>query len=147
MVACQIHTGRQLWGPHSSQRTNLGRVMAHDGWLPPLGWTTYTSGQGVTVMAGHRLTQVLQTHLDLELHLLLNADHLFRAAHLPDTLVTCLHHLEEGGHVGPGVPSYHWDQHVQKLTLTGQPHVPSSPQSGTKWDTLWVLGDNLGPCP
>lgn len=50
-------------------------------------------------MAGHRLTRVLQPHLDLELHLLLNANHLLRATHLPDTLIACLHHLGQGTRV------------------------------------------------
>lgn len=70
---------------------------------------------------GHGLIQSLQTHLDLELHLLLNANHLFRAAHLPDTLIACLYHLSQGGLVRPAcqdVPSYHGDQYVQQLTLT-----------------------------
>lgn len=63
----------------------------------------------------HRLTQILQTHLDLELHLLLNADHLFCAAHLPNALVACFYHLGQGGHVRlayQDVPSYHCDQYV-----------------------------------
>lgn len=71
----------------------------HQGGWWGAGWTTYASGKDVTTMAGHRLTQVLQPHLDLEFHLLLNANHLFRAAHLPDALIACLHHLRQGGRV------------------------------------------------
>lgn len=76
-------------------------------------------------MAGHRLTQILQTYLDLELHLLLDANHLFGAAHLPDTLIACLYHLGQGGHVRSACqvfPATMGDCYVQELTLTDQPH-------------------------
>ena len=48
-------------------------------------------------------------HLDLKLHLLLNADHLLRAAHFPNALVACFYHLgREGGHIRPPTASCLW---------------------------------------
>lgn len=92
-------------------------------------------------MVGQRLTQILQTYLDLKLHLLLDANHLFGAAHLPDALIACLYHLGQGGHVRSAC------QVFPATTVTGtssliEVPVLSSAQSGTKWDTLWGLEDD-----
>lgn len=63
------------------------------------GWPFSGPGQWPALQAGGRGWGRV-ADLDLELHLLLDADHLLRAAHLPDTLVARFHHLEqEGGHV------------------------------------------------
>lgn len=43
--------------------------------------------------AGLGTRSPVQAHLDLKLHLLLNTDHLLRAAHFPDTLIARFHHL------------------------------------------------------
>lgn len=100
--------------------------------------TTGEGAQGVQARLPMPLARVgmgwprsCQADLDLELHLLLDADHLFRAAHLPDTLVARLYHLAEGGLVRPvcrddAVMSSSW---LTGLRLAG---TLSLPHSGTK---------------
>lgn len=85
--------------------------------------------------------------LDLELHLLLDADHLLRAAHLPDALVACFHHLEqEGRHIRPHAASGLWPRPSGTLstaeTLTGQSQWGLS-SSGESWGL--VLGGTRTP--
>lgn len=85
-------------------------------------------------MAGQRLTQILQTYLDLKLHLLLDANHLFGAAHLPDALVACLYHLGQGGHIRSACQVFPATTVTSTSSLI-EVLVLSSAQSGTKWDT------------
>ena len=56
--------------------------------------------------AGMGTGEWARAHLDLKLHLLLNADHLLRAAHFPDALVAGFYHLgQEGGPIRPPAAS------------------------------------------
>lgn len=72
----------QATNEHSLKGAQLGyycHVCAHNTWM-------------LLVRCLQRLTS-LCSYLDLEFQFLLDADHLLCSAHLPDTFITCFHHL------------------------------------------------------
>lgn len=60
-----------------------------------LGYYCHVCAHNTWMLLVHCLQRVtsLYLYLDLEFQFLLDADHLLCSAHLPDTFITCFHHL------------------------------------------------------
>ena len=60
-----------------------------------LGYYCHVCVHNTWMLLVHCLQRVISVclYLDLEFQFLLDADHLLCSAHLPDTFITCFHHL------------------------------------------------------